>query len=136
LSRNNAGRIAKVLALIVVGALLAVPAGAKRTLAQKKQAAHTLFDTAERMREALNGRAAAERTRRDDNLVIDAYRSVYFTAPTSNRADASVAAVAELMAEMGKFVGEAMQSGVLVTTQSRHALKHCHGYQPPSKPRK
>lgn len=81
---------------------LAVPASARRTIAQKKQAAGTQFDNAERMREALNGRAVSERSRRDYNRVIDAYRAVYFTAPTSNRADASVAAVAELMVAMGR----------------------------------
>ena len=80
----------------------AVPATAKRTIAQKKQAARTQFDNAERMREALNGRAVSERSRRDYNRVIDAYRAVYFTAPTSNRADASVAAVAEMMVAVGR----------------------------------
>ena len=80
----------------------ALPSAAKRTVAQKKQAARTQFDNAERMREALNGRPAAQRGRRDYNRVIDAYRAVYFTAPTSNRADASVVAVAELMVAMGR----------------------------------
>lgn len=79
-----------------------VPAQAKkRTVAQKKLAAGTQFDTAERMREALNGRPIGERTPREYRKVIDAYRQVYYTAPTSNKADASIAAVAELMAEMG-----------------------------------
>jgi N-acetylmuramoyl-L-alanine amidase len=60
------------------------------------------FATAERMREALNGRPADERTRREFQRVINAYRSVYFGAPTSSKADPSVVATAELMVEMGR----------------------------------
>ena len=89
-------------ALVLIGAALVIPAGAKRTVAQKKQAARTQFENAERMREALNGRPAAERNKRDYSRVIEAYRSVYYTAPNSNRADASVVALAELLAEMGR----------------------------------
>jgi N-acetylmuramoyl-L-alanine amidase len=60
------------------------------------------FATAERMREALNGRPADERTRREYQRVINAYRSVYFGAPASSKADPSVVATAELMVEMGR----------------------------------
>jgi len=60
------------------------------------------YAKAERMREALNGRPSAERTRREYQRVIDAYRRVYFGAPTSSRADPSVVATAELMVEMGR----------------------------------
>ncbi len=60
------------------------------------------FDKAERMREALNGRPAKDRTRHDYQQAIEAYRSVYFAAPTSTKADPSVVAVAELMVEMGR----------------------------------
>ena len=60
------------------------------------------FATAERMREALNGRPADDRTRRAYQRVIDAYRRVYFGAPTSSKADPSVVATAELMVEMGR----------------------------------
>jgi N-acetylmuramoyl-L-alanine amidase len=102
LTRKNAGRAARVVALIVIGAALGIPASARRTVAQKKQAAGVQFDKAERMREALNGRAVSDRNRRDYNRVIDAYRAVYFTAPSSNKADASVVSVAELMVAMGR----------------------------------
>jgi N-acetylmuramoyl-L-alanine amidase len=102
LTRRNAIRIGRILALVLIGAVLVVPAEAKRSVAQKKQAARTQFDNAERMREALNGRPAAQRTRRDYKRVLDAYQAVYFTAPTSSKADASVVAVAELMAETGR----------------------------------
>jgi len=64
--------------------------------------AKSQFSTAERMREALNGRPTQERTRRQYQNVIDAYRRVYYGTPTSSKADASVVAVAELMVEMGR----------------------------------
>ena len=60
------------------------------------------FAKAERSREALNGRPAAERTRREYQRVINAYRLVYFGCPTSSKADPSVVATAELMVEMGR----------------------------------
>ncbi len=77
------------------------PAGAV-SVARKKQIARTQFEQAERMREALNGRPIKERTQAQYQKVIDAYRRVYYVAPTSNRADASVLAVAELLAEQGR----------------------------------
>ena len=60
------------------------------------------FSKAERMREALNGRPAGERTRREYQRVIDSYRRVYFGSPSSSKADPSVVATAELMIEMGR----------------------------------
>jgi len=60
------------------------------------------FAAADRMREALNGRPPAERTRRDYQRVINAYRYVYYGAPTSTKADPSAVAVAETLVEMGR----------------------------------
>jgi N-acetylmuramoyl-L-alanine amidase len=60
------------------------------------------FATANRLREALNGRPSAERSRRDFQHVVDAYRRVYLGAPASSRADPSVVAAAELLVEMGR----------------------------------
>jgi N-acetylmuramoyl-L-alanine amidase len=60
------------------------------------------FAAAERMREALNGRPPADRTRRDYQRVINAYRNIYYGAPTSTKADPSVVAVAETLVEMGR----------------------------------
>ena len=60
------------------------------------------FTRAERMREALNGRPAGERSRREYQRVIDSYRRVYFGSPASSKADPSVVATAELMVEMGR----------------------------------
>jgi N-acetylmuramoyl-L-alanine amidase len=59
------------------------------------------FADAERMREALNGRPPADLTRKDYQHVINAYRSVYYGAPASTKADPSVVAVAETLVEMG-----------------------------------
>ncbi len=60
------------------------------------------FAKAERMREALNGRPLAERTRHGYQIVIDSYRRVYLGSPSSSKADPSVVATAELMVEMGR----------------------------------
>jgi N-acetylmuramoyl-L-alanine amidase len=60
------------------------------------------FAAAERMREALNGKPSADRTRRDFQRVLNAYRSIYLGAPTSTKADPSVVAVAETLVEMGR----------------------------------
>ena len=46
--------------------------------------------------------SSAERTRRDYQRVINAYRNVYYGAPTSTKADPSVVAVAETLVEMGR----------------------------------
>ncbi|HYM75851.1 MAG TPA: N-acetylmuramoyl-L-alanine amidase [Candidatus Dormibacteraeota bacterium] len=60
------------------------------------------YAAADRMREALNGRPPAERTRRDYQRVINAFRNVYYGAPTSTKADPSAVAVAETLVEMGR----------------------------------
>jgi N-acetylmuramoyl-L-alanine amidase len=64
--------------------------------------ARAQFAKAERTREALNGRPAGERTRREYQRAIDAYRRIYFGSPASSKADPSVVATAELMVEMGR----------------------------------
>ena len=90
-------------ALLIVFALcgtsFAAPGGSP---AARKQQARTQFETAERMREALNGRPEIERTRKGYQKVADAYRKVYYVSPASPKADASVMAVAEILAEMGR----------------------------------
>jgi N-acetylmuramoyl-L-alanine amidase len=70
--------------------------------AARKQQARDQFEKAEQMREELNGRPANERTKKDYQRVADAYRKVYYVAPMSSKADASVVAVAEVLAEMGR----------------------------------
>ncbi len=70
--------------------------------ASRKQEAASQFAKAEQMRESLNGRPEEERTRRDYQRVADGYRKVYYVAPASSKADASVIAVAEILAAMGR----------------------------------
>ena len=95
-------------AALVWLALFAFPSYAK---AHRSEAwAQTRFVSAGKMREALNGRPAKDRTRREYEKVIEAYRGIYYGAPISTKADPSVVAVAELMVEMGRRFGD---SGVL-----------------------
>jgi N-acetylmuramoyl-L-alanine amidase len=77
-----------------------------RTVLQKKQAARAQFDSAERLRDSLESKPEAQRTRHDFQKVIDAYRKVYYTAPTSAKADASVLAVAELLEDQGRILND------------------------------
>ena len=77
-----------------------------RTLSQTKQLALKQFQKAEQMREELNGRPMQGRTRRDYQRVMDAYRRVYYMAPTSVKADDSIVAVADLLAETGRRFNE------------------------------
>jgi len=86
--------------LVVILLLFAIPHALASSA--RKQKARDQFEKAGQMREALNGRPEQERTRRDYQRVADAYRKVYYTAPDSSKADASVVAVAELLAEMGR----------------------------------
>jgi N-acetylmuramoyl-L-alanine amidase len=87
-------------ALLLLLALSGVPAHAR---AHHGEAwARERFASAERMREALNGRPPADRARHDYQRVINAYRNVYYGAPTSSKADPSVVAVAETLVEMGR----------------------------------
>ncbi len=103
-SRNSLTRIAAACALSWL--LLAPVSGVARTVAQKKQAARAQFDTAERLRDSLESKAEAQRTRPDYQKVIEAYRKVYYTAPTSVKADASVLAVAELLDDQGRIFSD------------------------------
>jgi N-acetylmuramoyl-L-alanine amidase len=60
------------------------------------------FDRAERLREALEGRPEEQRTRRDYERVLAAFRAIYHDDPASPRADASISTVADLLAEEGR----------------------------------
>jgi N-acetylmuramoyl-L-alanine amidase len=90
------------LCAMVLMSATAIPVFAARSVAQKKQVARTEFETAEDMRDALNAKPAAQRKQRDYTRVIDAYRKVYYTAPTSSKADPAVFTVAELLLEEGR----------------------------------
>jgi N-acetylmuramoyl-L-alanine amidase len=86
-----------------------------RSVAEKKQKARTEFETAEQMRDDLHQKPAAQRKDHDYLKVIDAYRRVYYTAPTSSKADSAVEAVAELLTEEGRAF------------KSQHALEEAIG---------
>jgi N-acetylmuramoyl-L-alanine amidase len=66
------------------------------------QAHPASFAHAERMREALEGRPERERSKAQYERVLDAYRAIYHGNPASSRADDSIAAVADLLAEEGR----------------------------------
>jgi N-acetylmuramoyl-L-alanine amidase len=96
----------KSFALALACLLLAPVSALARTVQQKKQAARAQFESAEQLREALDGKPEAQRTRHDFQKVIDAYRKVYYTAPTSAKADESVLAVAELLGDQGRILND------------------------------
>ncbi|HEY3973584.1 MAG TPA: N-acetylmuramoyl-L-alanine amidase [Candidatus Sulfotelmatobacter sp.] len=87
-------------ALLLLMALSGMPAYARTH--HTEAWARDRFAAAERMREALNGRPLADRTRHNYQRVLNAYRNVYLGAPTSTKADPSVVAVAETLVEMGR----------------------------------
>jgi N-acetylmuramoyl-L-alanine amidase len=87
-------------ALLVLAVFAAQPAQARSRHSDAWAREH--FATAERMREALNGRPPADRSRRDYQRVLNAYRYIYLGAPASTKADPSVVAVAETLVEMGR----------------------------------
>ena len=97
---NSSSQRRRLLAAFLIGALVAVPLAHARTH-HSDAWARERFAAAERMREALNGRPAAERTRHDYQRVLNAYRSVYLGAPASSKADPSVVAAGETLVEMG-----------------------------------
>ncbi len=87
-------------AVSVLTLIVAMPAAAR--IRHNDAWARQQFSKAERMREALNGRPAGQRTRAEYQRVIDAFRRVYFGSPASSKADPSVVATAELLADMGR----------------------------------
>jgi N-acetylmuramoyl-L-alanine amidase len=64
------------------------------------------YERAERMREALDARPESQRTRLDYNRALYAFRAIYHDDPASPKADASVLAVAELLAEEGRVFSD------------------------------
>jgi N-acetylmuramoyl-L-alanine amidase len=101
LLKRSALTAAAMCALVLVA--LVSPAAA-RTVKQKKQAARAQFEAAERLRDALLGTPEPDRERRDYFKVIEAYRKVYYTAPSWAKADAAVLAVAELLDDQGRVL--------------------------------
>jgi len=95
--------------------LLALPGPFAQARARRSDAwARAQLAAAGRSRDALNQRPAAQRTRRDYERVISAYRQVYFSAPASGSASAAVMNTAEVTAEMGRQFedSKALQSAI------------------------
>jgi len=92
----------KLIPVLVGIIILSINLSAAPSPAARKQEAREQFDKAEQMRESLNGMPANERTRKDYQHVADAYRKVYYVSPASSKADASVVAVAEILAAEGR----------------------------------
>src|SRR5581483_3773399 len=91
-----------------IALLLLLPALPAFARVHKSDAwANSQFENAENMRDALNERSAEQRTRREYQKVINAYRRVYFAAPSSGKADPSVVASAQLLMEMGRQFNDA-----------------------------
>ncbi len=98
--RPNPSRAATLCAALLF--LLASPVPAIPA-AQNPSARASAFAHAERLREALEGRPEQQRTRLQYEHVLDAYRAIYHSDPGSPKADASIAAVADLLAEEGRI---------------------------------
>ncbi|MGB0125467.1 MAG: N-acetylmuramoyl-L-alanine amidase [Silvibacterium sp.] len=89
--------------LLTIAGILCLFGGSYACAApQRNAAAGPSFKKAQKMREALEGRPERQRTRREYDHVIDAYRAVYRSKPGGSHADASVSAVADLLAEEGR----------------------------------
>jgi N-acetylmuramoyl-L-alanine amidase len=105
----SCSRMTSSLRLICVAAaalaILSSPpaAHARRTVAQKKKIALGEYERAQQLRDSLAGKPESKRTSKDYDKVINAFRRVYYTAPTSAKADDSVQAVAELLSEQGRL---------------------------------
>ena len=84
--------------------LLAVSAQATTTFRQLTK--KSPFEHAQHLQKLLESRPESQRTRPDYEQVLNAYRSVYHADPASPKADASVNAVAELLAEEGRVLGD------------------------------
>jgi N-acetylmuramoyl-L-alanine amidase len=70
--------------------------------ARNKRTALRQYEEAVRLREALETRPQSDRKEHQYWRIIEAYRAVYHTAPTSSKAHLSVLAVADLLAEAGR----------------------------------
>jgi N-acetylmuramoyl-L-alanine amidase len=93
-------RLRRIGALFSLLAVAALPASGRT--GRSEAWAREQYAAAEHLREALNGRPAQERSRSDYQRVINAYRRVYYGSPASAKASPSVAAVAELLVDMGR----------------------------------
>ena len=88
--------------------VLLISCGLFATAAQASRShGGSAFARAESQREALESKPQAQRTPAAYERVLDAYRAIYHANPASPEADASVNAVASLLAEEGRALHEA-----------------------------
>src|SRR4029077_3004100 len=71
-----------------------------------KQAARAEIESAEHVGDSLDRKREAQRTRKDFQQVMDAYRKVYYTAPSLAKADIAVQAVAELLEDQVRLLND------------------------------
>jgi N-acetylmuramoyl-L-alanine amidase len=98
--RTPPGSVPFALVAATLLVLLTGPAFART--ASRQTIALAPFEKAQRLHESLEGRSEQQRTRRDYEHVLEAYRAVYHDDPASPHADASISAVADLLAEQGR----------------------------------
>ncbi len=94
-------RAQRPLLVALLGVLSA--AGLASTVSPHKPA-ESPYSQAERARQALESRPEVQRTRRDYERVLDLYRAIYHDDPASPKADASIFAVGQLLAEQGRVL--------------------------------
>ncbi len=95
--------IAAALLGIFTAACLASPAPAHKP-------APSPYAQAQLARQALESRPDTERARRDYERVLELYRAIYHDDPASPKADASIFAVAQLLAEQGRVLRDEKSS--------------------------
>jgi N-acetylmuramoyl-L-alanine amidase len=97
-----AGRFVPYAPLCVAAAFLAA-FGAQARATRALPPLRSPFYRAEQLRSTLETQPEAARTRRQYERVLDAYRAIYHGDPASPKADASIRAVGDLLAEEGRL---------------------------------
>lgn len=100
--RCQSARTRHPLRWICAAAILSLAAGPVSLAARRATPSIEQFQHAQSLRTALEAQPPASRTWKDYEHVLDAYRAVYHQDPQSSKADDSVVAVAELLAEKGR----------------------------------
>jgi len=105
---RRTGHIRAAFFTVLLAAAVAAPrhAGAQAATPSKKAQAQTYLTRAEKLRAGLEGEAPKDRTQREYNTVVEAYRRAIHAAPASTEAQTALVAVAELFHEMGRAYGD------------------------------
>jgi N-acetylmuramoyl-L-alanine amidase len=99
---NNSDRGQRARRLGAALLLLLLPALPLRARGKSEAWAANQYAAAQRLRETLDSLPSEQQTRNEYQRVITAYRRVYYSSPTSSKADPSVFAVAEVLTGMGR----------------------------------